>query len=115
VTLSQDSADGYAGLLRPDGILIYDSENVTRPPRFEGTGFGIPFTRLALEGTGQGETTPDVLALGAVVGITGVVSVGSLHKAVMGTMPPGTEETNSQALALGLALDPAEWWRSGTC
>ncbi|OFW61274.1 MAG: hypothetical protein A2133_10840 [Actinobacteria bacterium RBG_16_64_13] len=115
VVLSQDSAKGYSDLLRPDSILIYDSENVTAPPSFVGTSYGIPFTRLALEGTGQDDTTPDVLALAAVVGITGVVSVQSLRAAVENTTPPGDEEVNSKALALGLALDPGEWRRSGSC
>ena len=115
VVLSQDSADGYAPLLRPDGIFIYDSENVTEPPQFEGASFGIPFTRLAVEATGQRETTPDVLTLGAVVGITGVVSVESLQKALKGMAAAGSEEANKKALARGLALDPGEWRRNVAC
>ncbi len=115
VTLSQDSADGYAGSLRPDGILVYDSENVTRPPLLAGTSFGIPLARLSAEETGRWEATSDVLTLGAVVKITGVVSVQSLRKAVMSTVRAGTEETNENALDRGLALDPGEWLRSGIC
>ena len=115
VALSQDSADGYARLLGPESILVYDSENVSKPPPFVGASFGIPFTQLALEGTGQLETTPDVLALGAVVGITGVVSVGSLRQSVMSMVPPGSEDANSKALALGLALDEGQWRRSVAC
>jgi 2-oxoglutarate ferredoxin oxidoreductase subunit gamma len=115
VALSQDSADGYAGLLGPDGILVFDSENVTRPPVFVGTSFGVPFTRLATEAIGQRDRAADVLALGAVVAITGVVSVRSLRKAVMSTVQAGTEEANEKALDRGLSLDPQEWLRSGTC
>ena len=115
VTLSQDSADGYAHLLRPDSILIYDSEEVTRPPHSAALSFGIPFTRLAREESGASEITPNVFTLGAVVGITGVVSADSLERAVMSTVTPGTEDVNRRALARGLALDPSEWQRSASC
>ncbi len=115
VTLSQDSADGYAHLLRPDSILIYDSEEVTSPPGSVATSFGIPFTRLAMEDKEASEITPDIFTLGAVVGITGVVSVESLTKAVMSTLTADGRDVNRRALARGLALDPKEWQRSAAC
>jgi len=112
VALSQESATGYLRMLRPDGVLIYDSENVVEPPAFPGMRFGIPFTRLAVEETGRRQTT-NILTLGAVIGITGVVSVGSLKKAVSGMVPAGTEEINGKALARGLGLDTAEYQQTG--
>ncbi len=74
VALSQEAANAYVEGLAKDGVFIYDSDNVTTPPHFTGTSIGIPFTRLAKEETGRVQTT-NVLALGAVVGITGIVSV----------------------------------------
>jgi 2-oxoglutarate ferredoxin oxidoreductase subunit gamma len=115
VALCQDSANGSAPLLRQDGILIYDPENITEPPPFEGATFAIPFARLAVEATGQKETTTDVLTLGAVVGITGVVSVESLQKALTGMAPGGLDDASRKALSRGLALDPAEWRRDVGC
>ncbi|OFW61276.1 MAG: hypothetical protein A2133_10855 [Actinobacteria bacterium RBG_16_64_13] len=108
VALSQEAADGYTRSLRREGILMYDSGKVTNPPSFPGMTIGVPFTRLATEETGRPQTT-NVLTLGAVVGITGVVSVESLTKAVMEAVPAGTTEVNARALARGLALDYAEW------
>ena len=115
VTLSQDAADGYASLLTPESIFIYDPEEVTVPPRFSGTSLAIPLTRLAREEVGEIDTAPNVLTLGAVVGITGVVSGESLRKAVMATVPPGTEEASARVLAAGLALDPTPWIVSDAC
>jgi len=112
VAMSQPAATQYIGSLREEGIFIYDSESVTEPPLFRGTTFAVPFARMALEETGRKQTT-NILALGAVATITGIVSADSLRKAVMGKVPPGTEELNSRALARGLALDPAEWQRGG--
>ena len=112
IGLSQEAVSSYSPLLHPDGILIYDSENVTELPAFEGTSFGVPFARLAVEETGRRQTA-NILTLGAVAGITGVVSVESLRKAVLGMVPAGTEEVNAKALNRGLGLDPSEWRRSG--
>jgi len=112
VAISQSAATQYISSLRPDGIFIYDSDKVVDPPVFRGTTFAVPFTRMAVEETGR-QQTANILTLGAVVAITGVVSVDSLRKAVVGKVPPGTEELNSRALARGLAIDPAEWQLSG--
>jgi 2-oxoglutarate ferredoxin oxidoreductase subunit gamma len=108
VALSQEAVGAYVRLLGPGGILIYDSENVSEPPRIAGTSFGVPFTQLAIEATGRRQST-NILTLGAVAGMTGVVSVESLRKAVMGMVPKGTEEVNTKALVRGLALDATEW------
>ncbi len=108
VALSQLAAFQYVGSLRNDGIFIYDSEKVVDPPAFGGATFTIPFTRLAVAETGRAQTA-NILTLGAVVGITGLVSLESLHRAVMERVPTGTEDVNGRALARGLALNPAEW------
>ncbi len=108
VALSQAAADEYMRVLRTDGVLVYDSENVTALPPFEGERFGVPFTRLALEETGRTQTA-NILTLGAVAAIAGVVTTASLRKAVLAMVPAGTEKMNAKALARGLALDAAEW------
>jgi 2-oxoglutarate ferredoxin oxidoreductase subunit gamma len=108
VALSQDSANGYTRTLRREGVLLYDSEKVVTPPVFAGTKIGAPFTRLAKEETGRVQAA-NVVALGAVVGITGVVSVESIEKAVSEAVPAGTKEVNCRALARGLAIDSTVW------
>ncbi|MBN1321665.1 MAG: 2-oxoacid:acceptor oxidoreductase family protein [Thermoleophilia bacterium] len=108
VALSQDSVQGYVKSLKRNGILIYDSETVKSPPAFAGTSIGLPFTHWAKEETGRLQTT-NVVALGAVARITGVVSIQSLQEAVSEAVPAGTSEVNLKALARGLAVDPAGW------
>jgi 2-oxoglutarate ferredoxin oxidoreductase subunit gamma len=112
VALSQDSAHGYVQALRKDGVLIYDSERVATPPVFDGRTFGIPLTRLAVEETGRVQTT-NVLTLGAIVGITGVVSAEAINKAVLESVPAGTRELNGKALTKGLSIRPSEWEIAG--
>jgi 2-oxoglutarate ferredoxin oxidoreductase subunit gamma len=108
VTLSQESANAYAETLHKDGILIYDSGKVTTPPFITGTMIGLPFTDMAKEDTGRAQTA-NVLALGAVVGISGVVSVEAIRRATLEEVPAGTQELNGRALDLGLAIDAAQW------
>jgi 2-oxoglutarate ferredoxin oxidoreductase subunit gamma len=108
VALSQDSAKAYAGMVRPEGVLVFDSDNVTDLPAFNGTAYGLPLTRLAEEETGRTQTT-NILALGAAVSLTGVVSVSSLELAVQGSVPPRTIEMNMRAVARGLATSTDSW------
>jgi len=115
LVLCQDAAEGYLDLLRPSGILIYGPDDVVAPPSFKGPTFGIPFNRLYSEVTGQLETASEVLTLGAVAAITGVVSPVSLRKAVLSTVGAGVKGVNEKALARGLGLDSAEWRKDGTC
>lgn len=103
VSLSQAAATGYMGRLRSNGIFIYDCGKVDDVPPFpSGRSFGIPFTQLAVEETGRAQTT-NILTLGAVVAITGVVSVESLREAVLQMVPKGTEELNGRAFLRGVA------------
>lgn len=104
VALSDEAAHHYVDLLRPDGVFIFDSEQVPDPPAVVGASYGLPFNSLAVQVTGRAQTA-NILTLGAVVGITDVVSRASLEKAVSGMVPPGTEELNLTALRAGFDVD----------
>jgi len=100
VTLSQEACTKYAASVRPGGLLIVDEEKVARIP-VEGA-IKLPITRLAFEKTGKAITANSV-ALGVLVGLTGVVSRQALEKAVLARVPKGTEELNRKAIAAGFA------------
>jgi 2-oxoglutarate ferredoxin oxidoreductase subunit gamma len=107
LALSVPAAHSYIKSLRRTGVFIYDSGLIEQPPAFPGTTIGVPFSRLAKEEIGRVQTA-NSLALGAVVGLTGIVSVDSLRKAIIEAVPAGTEEINAKALARGLQA-AAEW------
>jgi 2-oxoglutarate ferredoxin oxidoreductase subunit gamma len=98
VTLSQEAFDRYAGSVKPGGLLIVDSDevNALRVPE----AIKIPISWLALHTTGK-PITANTVALGVLVGLTGVVSRGAIEKAVAARAPRGTEEMNRQALEAG--------------
>lgn len=107
VALSAEASRRYLGELRRSGIFVYDSEKVSEPGQTAAASFGIPFARVALEATGKAQTT-NIVTLGAVVGLTEVVSRQALEKSVMGMVPPGTEELNLTAMHAGFEAGAAQ-------
>lgn len=112
VALSEQAAARYVALLRPGGVFLYDLEMVGTPPPPRVISFAIPFSTLAKEATGRVQTA-NILTLGAVAGLTGVVTPESLEKAVLSMVPEGTEEINRTALRIGLELRPEDYYVEG--
>jgi len=104
LVLSQEACDKYASNLKKTGVLIVDADQVGRIPVTSAV--KLPITRLAVEATGK-PITANVVALGVLVGLTGVVSPQAIEKAVMGRAPKGTEELNRAALAAGFSAAQA--------
>jgi 2-oxoglutarate ferredoxin oxidoreductase subunit gamma len=100
VAMSQEACDKYAGNLKKDGLLIVDQERVGRVP--SSRAIKVPITRLAVESSGK-SITASVVALGVLVGLTGVVSREAITQAVAARAPKGTEEMNKAALSAGFA------------
>jgi len=99
VALSQEACDKYASNIKKEGILIVDQDKVGRVPTNHA--FKVPITRLAQETSGK-EITANVVALGVLVGLTGIVSRSAIEKAVTARAPKGTEEINLAALTAGI-------------
>ncbi|MDI7274531.1 MAG: 2-oxoacid:acceptor oxidoreductase family protein [Anaerolineae bacterium] len=100
LAMSQEACDRYVSNLQRDGLLIVDSTHVTRLP-LDRRAIEAPITRLAEEATGR-RITANVVALGVLVGLSGVVSRQAIQSAVRERAPKGTEEVNLKALAAGL-------------
>jgi 2-oxoglutarate ferredoxin oxidoreductase subunit gamma len=101
LAMSQEGCDRYVGNLKRDGLLIVDSAHVTRLPLGR-PAIQVPITHLAEEATGR-RITANVVALGVLVGLTGVVSRPAIEAAVQARAPRGTAELNMKALAAGFA------------
>jgi 2-oxoglutarate ferredoxin oxidoreductase subunit gamma len=99
VAMGQEACDKYYHDLKKDGLLIVDSSEVGRVPTNKAV--RVPITQLAVQTTGK-SITANVVALGVLVGLTGVVPPEAVEKAVLARAPKGTEEMNRQALLAGL-------------
>jgi 2-oxoglutarate ferredoxin oxidoreductase subunit gamma len=97
--MSQESCDKYFYDIEIEGVLIVDTSHVNRVPTSRA--YKVDITNLAEETTGRA-ITANVVALGLIVGLTGVVSHQAIEAAVAARAPRGTEELNLRALAAGL-------------
>ena len=100
LAMNQPSVDEFLGSLKEDGVLILDSTNVKSSPEFKSMVFKIPITELGQKAGGV--IVANIVALGALVGLTRVASEEAMRKAVLSRVPKGTEELNMRALDLGL-------------
>ncbi|NTV84804.1 MAG: 2-oxoacid:ferredoxin oxidoreductase subunit gamma [Bacteroidales bacterium] len=101
LALNQESCDKYAHDLKDDGLLLVDTDAVEHVPPVKS--ISLPLVRTAREKIGRVMTT-NIISLGALVGISQVVSAKSLEKAVLKRVPKGTEQLNLKALELGFRL-----------
>ena len=97
--MSQESCDKYFYDVKRDGVLIVDASHVSRVPTSKAC--KVDLTGLATEVTGRA-IMANVVALGLIVGLTGIVSRQAIEAAVAAHAPRGTKELNLKALAAGL-------------
>ena len=107
LAMTQEACDKYALTLKENGVLIVDSTFVKDIPETKAKVYSLPISQLAKEKTGK-ELVANIVAVGAIVGITKLVSREALEEAVMNHIPKGTEKLNRQALEIGLEAAIAE-------
>ena len=95
LAMTQAAADKYAGDLDPaTGILIVDSELVPNVPQ------ATHITTLATREIGKA-LFANIVALGAITRISGIVPLDAVKNAVANRVPPHTVEANMRALMVG--------------
>jgi 2-oxoglutarate ferredoxin oxidoreductase subunit gamma len=101
LALTQEACDKYFPDLKEDGILIVDSHMVTQPPTPDC--YGFPFVQLARDEIGVAMVA-NVISLGVICEVTGIVSKHALTEVVKMRAPRGTEDKNIKALELGFRI-----------
>ena len=101
LAFTQEACDKYANDLKTDGLLIVDSNLVTKVPIKNS--YGFPFIRTAREKVGH-PMVANVIALGVIAELTGIVAKDALKSVVLARAPKGTEEKNLKALQVGFEM-----------
>ncbi len=101
LALNQVSCDKYAHDLKEKGLLLVDTDAVEHRPPVNVV--SLPLVKTAREKVGKVMTT-NIVSLGALVGLSKVVSRKALEKAVLARVPKGTEKFNLKALELGFRM-----------
>jgi 2-oxoglutarate ferredoxin oxidoreductase subunit gamma len=101
ILMSFDAATQFVPQLKPGGLVLYEKELIpTLPPLPSGArALGIPATRFAEE-LGR-RLVLNIVMVGFFAGVTGLVSSSAVEKAVLSSVPKGTEELNLRALRKG--------------
>jgi 2-oxoglutarate ferredoxin oxidoreductase subunit gamma len=102
LALTQKAYEQYNEGLKEDGILIID-DSVTVAPGIKNKVYSVPILDTASKVLGKPMVT-NIVALGAIVEVTKLVSSAALESAVLSRVPKGTEELNKKALALGYEI-----------
>lgn len=101
LALSQEAADTYCWDLKPYSWILVDADLVKHPP--SSRAIPLPFAVSARDKLKK-VVSANVVALGAISEVTGIVSRRSLEKALLARAPKGSEELNKKALTLGARL-----------
>ena len=96
---AQKAADKYYEDIVPGGLLVLDEQLVPNPPDFPKT-VRIPITKLAVEEVGKA-LFANIVALGALVRLTDIVSFDTIKESVAHRVPKHTVEQNMHALQVG--------------
>jgi len=97
--MSQEAYTKYSPGMRQDTVLLID-EDLVKPKKSKHAGFfAVPATRIAQE-LGR-VAVANVVMLGFITAVTNVVSVDAMKKAVLESVPKGTEELNTKAFDRG--------------
>jgi len=103
LALTQEACDKYVRDLKPKGMLVVDSEAVTRLPEGDWRVVSVPFVRLAREKLGRA-VVANIVALGVIVRLARVVGESAVEQAILARVPRGTEDLNKKAFDLGLSI-----------
>jgi 2-oxoglutarate ferredoxin oxidoreductase subunit gamma len=101
VIMSQEGFERYGAKAPKEAVMLIDSDMVEGRPGC--TFHEIPATSEARNNLGK-VIVANIIMLGALVAATGIVSEGAIEKAVLDSVPKGTEKLNLSALKRGMEL-----------
>jgi len=101
VIMSQEGFEKYGMNAEKEAVMLVDSTLVHSRPQCRY--IEIAATREAKQTLGR-DIVANIVMLGALVAATHVVSETALEKAILDSVPKGTEALNQKAMKMGLAL-----------
>jgi 2-oxoglutarate ferredoxin oxidoreductase subunit gamma len=100
LAMTQEACDKYSADLKEGGILLVDSDLVTRLPAGNFKTVSFPIINVAKTEVGR-EIVANIVALGAMVALSGQVSRENAEKAVLSSVPEAFLELNKKAFSMG--------------
>lgn len=101
LALTQESFDKYMSSTREGGLIIVDSEFVENRQDSRFKVVALPITEIARTKVGR-EMVVNIVSLGIIHELLGMIKDEALEKAVCKRVPKGTEQLNLKALHSGI-------------
>ncbi len=103
VCLTQEAYTKFYPIIRPGGLLLTDSRYVKMYSKVDARQVQLPMYKSVMGEIGK-PIVFNICMLGAVIGITELVSPESLMKVLENRIPAGFIELNRKALEIGMNL-----------
>ena len=103
VCLTQEAYSKYASIIRPGGLLLTDSKYVKPQKKVDARQKELPMYRTVMDSIGK-PIVFNICMLGALLGLTDIIKLESIVKALENRIPAGFLDMNKEALHLGYAL-----------
>jgi len=100
LAMTQEACNKYHGDIKDDGILLVDSEYVKDLPEGAFKTFSFPIIGTARDELGK-TIAANIIALGMITELTGVVTHEAIENAVLSRVPPAFLDLNKKALQIG--------------
>ena len=100
LALTQEACDKYSHDLKEGGVLLIDSDLVKKQPAGNFKVVAFPIINTAKNDVGR-EIVANIVALGAMVALTEVVSKDAAEKAVLSRVPEAFVDLNKKAFQMG--------------
>ncbi len=100
LAMTQEAATKYFKDVKDEGILLVDSDEVKDVPQGKFKLYSFPIINTARNDLGK-VITANIIALGMITELTGIVTRDQIEKAVLSRVPPAFLDLNKKALHLG--------------
>ena len=103
VSLTNQACAKFLPLIRPNGIMLFDSDLVQPERRMDAHYVGLPMHREVVDKFHKTQAL-NICVLGVLLSLTRIVDVDAVRKCLADKFKPAFHEANNQALDLGLQL-----------
>ncbi len=100
---TQEACDKYHNDVKDAGILLVDKSFVTNIPEGKYKVYAAPITETAETKVGKA-LVANIVALGIITELTGIISKGAVESAILSRVPKGTEDLNLKAFNKGIEI-----------
>lgn len=107
ISLTQESYNTFAPIIRPGGLLLVDSKYVTVGKKVDARHISLPMYDTVMKEIGK-PIVFNICMLGALIGISGLVKPESILKVLETNIPEDFMEMNKKALNIGLSMGEKE-------